>query len=457
VEKFSAIGAHIYAGGFTAGISKHFEVLAHLEDSGYGAEVVRLNFPDVPIYAGGPVNWPLEWPAGERRPRFLYANPPCAIWSGASAGRAGRWQDDPRLVHHHQIFDYATETVGVDVLAIESVPPSFTRGREHVDDLIERAADRGYSSTVAVHDAQYLGVPQARKRIFYVFHRVAIPWQHPGFGAPTTVRQALKGIRYRPGKGYDASVSAKTLPMIAGVPPGGRLQHYFNERNPDAETDEKGRVIGRPSFLEARAPWDRPAGVVIAGKTLHPEEDRYMSRDELAAICGFSKDFRWPDGDHGTISGYMSRGIMPPVGAWLAENVDRALTENRRINDPEATVFDVSRPPGRAYTLERTPSATVYASAVPEPVPVTRPRALLTGSTPIQVGSQKTALKIFTNAISWKGVLEDLGYDVEWRPVTPGEDLSGYAAVIAILNNRTRLRRVISTARCGHCWRDPMR
>lgn len=348
---FNAIGAHIYAGGFTSGVSAHFNVLAHLEHSGYGADVVKLNFPDLPIHAGGPSTWPEKWPRGADRPRFGFANPPCAIWSGAAAGRAGRWQDDPRLEMHYDIVNYMTNDVAVDILAVESVPPSFTKGREHVDKLIECGYSSGYSTTIVMHNAKHLGVPQNRSRIFYVFHKIAVEWEHPEFGTPTTVRQALKGITYRPGKGYDPTLPPKIAALAPYAKPGEGLAKVFNHRFPDAARNERGNIKGRPSFLDGRAPWDRPANVVIAGKMIHPEANRFMSQEELAAICSFPKSYKWPPGDFNTISGYMSRGVMPKVGSWLAENVNRALVTNRRINRPTAAVLDVSRAPGAYYDL----------------------------------------------------------------------------------------------------------
>ena len=39
-----AIGSHIFAGGFTLGVEKHFDVLAHFEgDGAYGADTFALN------------------------------------------------------------------------------------------------------------------------------------------------------------------------------------------------------------------------------------------------------------------------------------------------------------------------------------------------------------------------------------------------------------------------------
>ena len=347
---FNAIGAHVYAGGFTIGVREHFNVLAHLEHAAYGKEVVNLNYPDLPIYDGGPANWPKTWPKGSARPRFLYANPPCAIWSGASAGRVCPWQEDPRLQFHRDIFHYALDDVEVDVLAMESVPPSFVKGRDYVNDLIAKAAERGYSTTVAKHNAKWFGVAQNRSRIFYVFHKVAIPWTHPEFTEPKTVRQALKGIRSKRG-GYDTTINESYAKLVAQAAPGEGLARVFQRLNPSPEMNHLGKVKGRPSFLDGRLPWDKPANVVIAGKPIHPEENRYLSQEETAAICGFPKDYRWPKGSFVDITGYMSRGIMPPVGAWLADNVKRALEMNKRLNTQTASVLDVSVPPGEYYAL----------------------------------------------------------------------------------------------------------
>ena len=351
----SAIGAHIYAGGFTVGVSKHFEVLAHLEHNAYGAEVVRLNFPGLPVHAGGPASWPKEWPKGARRPRFLYANPPCAIWSSAGGKHSEEWRSDPRLAVHHDIFRYATEDVGVDVLAIESVPPSFTRGRDHADALMAKAAGLGYSSTVVLHDARYLGVAQRRSRVFYVFHRVAVDWETPDFETDAqTVREVLKSLGRHRTKGFDPVVSmlhAARVELLRHAGPGEKLRQVYDRLHPDPVRGDRGQKVGSPSFLDQRVPWDKPAPVLIADKLYHPVEDRFLDQEELAAICSFPPGYLWPKASSGNVSGWMSRGVMPKVGEWLAANVARALERNRRVNEPRAEVLDITGPPGRLYPL----------------------------------------------------------------------------------------------------------
>ena len=77
-KKLNAVGSYIFAGGFTLGVSKHFNVLAHLEDGAYGVSSARKNFPKLPIHTD-PSTWPLKKLAGTAD--LVYGNPLCAAWS----------------------------------------------------------------------------------------------------------------------------------------------------------------------------------------------------------------------------------------------------------------------------------------------------------------------------------------------------------------------------------------
>ncbi len=80
-----AIGSHIFAGGFTIGVKKHFNVLAHFEGDGYGADTFSLNYPEIPVFVG-----PENWPTGDYKDvDFIYGNPPCAPWSTLGSGNKG--------------------------------------------------------------------------------------------------------------------------------------------------------------------------------------------------------------------------------------------------------------------------------------------------------------------------------------------------------------------------------
>jgi len=53
-----ALGAYIFAGGFTLGVSKHFDVEAHFEmKPGLYKKTFLANFPKIPVFEGEN-DWP---------------------------------------------------------------------------------------------------------------------------------------------------------------------------------------------------------------------------------------------------------------------------------------------------------------------------------------------------------------------------------------------------------------
>lgn len=348
-QKFNALGAHIYAGGFTVGVRKHFNVVGHLEHDGYGQKVVQLNYPQLPVYTGGPANWPKTWPKGDDRIRFVYANPPCAIWSAASAGREVEWYDDPRLELHRDIFNLLGE-VHPDVMAMESVTNMWAKGQEHVERLAAEADKLGFSTTVVMHDAQWLNVAQTRKRMFVVFHRVEIPWQLPTFKPPQTVRQLFSKLKPST-QGYDPTLWKRFDKWAKLAQPGERLARVFDRHNPEPELNERGHKIGRPGFLYYRLPWDKPANALLGYTCLHPDEHRFLTQQEAAAICSFPASYKWPEGTFSEITNYMARGVMPKVGEWLAKNVAAALEQDKRTNASSFEMLDIRKPQVERYDV----------------------------------------------------------------------------------------------------------
>lgn len=61
-------------------------------------------------------------------------------------------------------------------------------------------------------------------------------------------------------------------------------------------------------------------------------------------------------------------------------------------------------------------------------------KVLITGFTGVQAHASEGQLQLISNIMSIEGALTDLGHGVEWRPVTPGEDLSPYDRCIVAIN-----------------------
>ena len=164
-----ALGTYIFAGGFTLGVQKHFDVQAHFEmKPGLYKKTVKANFPDLPIYEGED-----EWPRKKFKGKidFVYCNPPCAPWSnlgGAQKG-AGAWRNDPRIKCWRDSFNLLKE-LEPQAIAIESVPRvySINGGRPMITELSKEAIDLGYQVTHLLIDGGFTGLNHSRKRFFFI-------------------------------------------------------------------------------------------------------------------------------------------------------------------------------------------------------------------------------------------------------------------------------------------------
>jgi len=348
-----ALGAYVFAGGFTVGVKRHFDVVAHLEGTPpYGARTVRANWPEMPIHPG-----PDKWPVGEfdRLVRgddpieFVYCNPPCAVFSSmgiVTTRGKDSWRTDPRTQCWHDSFGLLTK-IRPRALVIESVCQAYTRGREMIDDMTRSALTMGYSVTHLMHDAKWMGLPQSRRRFFFVAHRASalVGLQH-NWAPPPTIGEVLAEVP-DPGH-YTRHKRADWITLIENTPPGGRLCHTYERLNPGCLEilNAQGNVKGRPSFQERRLDANETMGAWTGDKFFHPTETRAIGLEECKAICGFPPDFVVAPEDLSGFGSLLARGVMPPVGEWIARVVDQTLEQpdvgNRE--DLRVTYTDLREP-----------------------------------------------------------------------------------------------------------------
>lgn len=347
-----ALGCQIFAGGFTLGVSDHFRVLAHLELNSYGVASTKLNFPRLPVYASED-SWPL---ADLKRERidFVYGNPPCAAWSNANGRKSDHWRKDPRPMCTRKHFNLI-EALRPKVWAWESVVGAFTKGKEFVDDLTRLALDQGYSVTYLLHDAQWLGVPQIRKRFFMVAHRIDIPWKMPSFTHDASAAEILAGVKRVKGQEFPTFKSSGFTPkqglkILADVPPGGRLRDAWERfeirRNGKLTVTERGTVKGRPTFGMYRVKTEGPANAIVGYKVIHPTEHRILSVQECQVLSGFPAGYLFEGTGPDAKLSLIARGVCPPVGSWLAANVARGVRADKRAGKPKVHMLDIRKPPG---------------------------------------------------------------------------------------------------------------
>lgn len=330
---FNALGVYIFAGGFTLGVREHFNVLAHLEDGDFGVPTSKKNLPDIPVFTN-PATWPLDKFEGVH---FIYGNPPCAPWSNsarswkksaAGVKEMSRYETDPRTSCVYTMFE-TLERLRPRVWAWESVPGAFSKGRPLVDSLTERANALGYSATYVFENAVHLGVPQRRRRFFCVFHDILIPWAYEK-QPERTVRDAIGGWSMEK-SGDVYPIKDRTTELLKHVLPGTGLRGTFDRLHAGEkmELNERGHIKGRPTFSSLRLHYDRPGSTMIGGAhQFHPEFDRLITVKEAQVLCGYPYDFEFV-GRIGHCFPQMAKAVLPPVGKWLAENVQAALTNNQ--------------------------------------------------------------------------------------------------------------------------------
>ena len=329
----NALGVYIFAGGFTLGMRKHFNVLAHFEDGPFGVATVKRNMPEIPIHTHLD-----SWPAAQYRGivDVIYGNPPCAPWSTAgniinqksvlaTHGIDAKWEIDPRVdcVRHQFAL---LEKIAPKVWIWESVAAAYKRGAPFIKQLVEQAIAQGYAVTLLRLNGAFCGLAQHRRRFFFVAHRVEIPWGRPAL-SPRTVADMIRGVA-SPEHAARASVGKNLKVMIAGMKRGQGGQHRFHEycqeQDIEQQLNKNGHVKNRPGFLTKRLAWDATSGTIVSGSCLvHPDEDRMLTVHETKLLSGYPADYEFIGTD---AYGQISKAVLPPVADWLGGLVAAGIT-----------------------------------------------------------------------------------------------------------------------------------
>lgn len=343
MSNYSALGAYIFAGGFTLGVSQHFDIAAHLEDGEFGTPSFKANFPAVPVYTEMG-KWPIKRFEGVD---FLFANPPCIGWSSIGKswkkGKDG-WRNDPR-VSCTRVVAWLLHDIKPTVWAFESVQNLMTRGAEVVSDITELAIADGYHVYYALHDPKFMGLPQQRRRVFVVASKVAIPWAPPS-GTIKSSGEALSEVN---NPGFVCTMRPSLVEYARGLGNRQGLREAWEKANPELAfevTKAQGitKVAGRPRFMDHRLDPSLPSSTIVGmvpPAQIHPHEARYLGTNEISYLCGFPQSWVWDVKRPEDIFVEAARGVSPHAGEWLASNVREALQTGIPVS-PGATLVDFS-------------------------------------------------------------------------------------------------------------------
>jgi len=347
-----AYGVHTFAGGFALGMDQFLHVAAQFEKSGSALTGPRASEHRQAINDARRNNlWPVleendvtfiphlfNWFEMKRwdyldQPCVVFGNPPCAPWSTMNTNNRD-WKLDRRLELVNDIFKVA-KRLNADIIAIESVMQSYTKGLPFWEDKMEDLVDQGFHFYLWLHNVNALGGFQDRNRFMFIASKVKLDFPDV---LPKDKRPVLKdyyhkfeelsgGISYRPRK---ATAEWDQFLLLAKPGP---LRAQVN-----------GHSIPMPPFTARKLSMDKAVPTIVGRYVVHPLEGRCLNWDEFRFLLGFPDDWETTReqvkvGD--LVAGIlpMTRGVCPLVGAWLGEIIARA-TEPVDHNEPVLTIID---------------------------------------------------------------------------------------------------------------------
>jgi DNA (cytosine-5)-methyltransferase 1 len=376
-------------------------------------DTYRANFPDTPIderdirtVSGADILRAASLQVGELD--LLDGSPPCASFS-----TAGKRQRDWGKVKPYSDTRQRTDDLFLEFVRLvgEVRPRAFVAenvaglvkgvGKGWFLDILAALKAQGYRVGARLLDAQWLGVPQSRQRLFFIGVRSdvgadpafptprsyrysvrdALPWidaveEPTGFSAipmapasqPAAAVQASRPVRTRvvhdtSGNRSMGDITNRPCPTITvGVHSVNSLHYRVIEgRSPPVEPDADMRrfAVGRELdrlgqgeqsgryFQLTRAALAEPSPTITvegkkahAASVAHPTECRKFSIAELRRICGFPDDFALT-GTYAQQWERLGRAVPPPMMAAIAEAVrDRVLAPPTREKGRIAPALD---------------------------------------------------------------------------------------------------------------------
>lgn len=336
----TALGCHIYAGGFTLGVRERFNVLAHLEEGPFGTETVRFNMPTLPIRIGTETWKPQDF---RGKVDLLYGNPPCASWSIAGVKVKDKEERNDKRWSHDERTDCTVRLFGLispiapKVFIWESVMAAMKNGREFIDERVKQVNALGYHAHLVTFNGLDLGLPQTRKRFFFVATKVELQMPAPGWPARhRTVREALASVPGNASK-EGAKISDNYLRVLKSMKPGEKSLHkaFMNSLGgKEPERNKHGGVKGRPGFLNQRLVWDEPAPTITGGpQFFHPAEPRPLTIVEQQVMCGYPPTYQFV-GSTGDKYAQIAKAVLPPAARWISGIVADGIESNQTIKAP---------------------------------------------------------------------------------------------------------------------------
>lgn len=345
-----------FAGAFTVGARlAGFDVVGVKSLDGFGTKVFEANRattgnPSVEISEAG------RWtPLGAS---IVFGNPPCSGFSAYS--KPGSTGPAAEINHcMRKLFGHAAREVGEDgkpgpqIVLMESVQNAHTNGLSTMRSLVRglsKATGQQYSTTHLLLDYHNVGSAQHRKRYFLIAHRVELA-SMPQLRAGPTVRERLRGRSALPR--LDGSFSQKLVDLMQVVEwrEGEPLQRIL-ARTPRNKLPRSWKGVNlealkgfSPRGHSYRVKADEPSRVIFGCHVImraHWEDNRLLSLDELSALMGYPKGWKWPYSQTATLH-MMGKQVPVEAGRFVCAWALKSLESETSVRKASERTIEITR------------------------------------------------------------------------------------------------------------------
>jgi site-specific DNA-cytosine methylase len=304
-------------------------VIATLEDVGFGSDLQALNFPKIPRYEKR-ADWPEKFGMMKWRDIDVVAHPPCSAFSPMNYSNQKsltRGTGTSAFACHQSVIDYALSHKA-RTLTIESVTGAYEGAHEIYE---ENAEKYSYRVNYIMINSASCGVPQWRERVWVVYHQLPKRTafrvdMRPKYvtvksiidatgtsadfilgGANAQMRKAWNDIRRSVRSSWPTGNVVAVLSKVHDMPREDVVAkfNFFSYMNANPV------LLDRDGFTP----------VVLQGGVLC-DGDRVLTVEEHCAVMGFPRDYKWGR-QLRKFRMYLSKGVCPPVATWIMKMVDK--------------------------------------------------------------------------------------------------------------------------------------
>jgi DNA (cytosine-5)-methyltransferase 1 len=300
---------------------------------------------------------------------IVIGGPPCQGFS--TSNRQTRHIDNP---NNHLVYRYVTfvKKMRPKWFLMENVSgmETFEKGAVR-DDLLETFKSMGYDAVFMILNSSDFGVPQHRKRIFFIGNRVGQPMafiekiKRASQGKPVTIRDAISDLPHlenghleckMPYNGRKRKLSMYQREMRKSMNESVRNnlvtmnQELAVQRFKQIKQGENLKALARRaprlvanyskienchSWIYLRLPWSRPSVTLNnfrKNMIIHPAQHRGLSVREAARLQSFPDKYVF-HGSIGSQQQQVANSVPPLLSKAIASRIAKAIRKMNRNGD----------------------------------------------------------------------------------------------------------------------------